>query len=262
MDALRNIFYRLELIVDGVACIKISDPEVKRILVEQLDQDGNGEVNESEAVNVQIKANWFQNNQEIRTFRELKKFKGLTSAHDYVFRGSSIEVIEFSEGQSLRGGAFFDCLNLREIVLPPDMTNLNWLNNNPALERCDLPETLEAIGADVFSSSQMESIIIPEKVSSIGGGAFRYCNKLKKLVVKTNLITTFGGNFLADCPIIEDFVIYTETPPALGWGSLDRTNSIMKIYVPDSSVDVYKAANGWKNRANYIYPISSYAGEL
>ena len=258
VDALKNIFNKLELIVNGIACIKISDPEVKRILVEQLDKDGNGEVNENESENVAIHASWFSGNQKIKTFREMKKFKGVYSTHNYVFKDSTIEVIEFSAGQSLAGGAFYDCLNLREIVLPPDMTNLNWLKNNPSLEHVEIPETVESIGADIFSYSLLEKIIIPEKVSSIGGGAFRYCNKLKILIIKTNLITNFSGYFLSDCPNVEVFVLYAKVPPILGWGSFDRTNSAMKIYVPDDSVLAYQAANGWKNRANYIYPLSSY----
>ena len=258
VDALKNIFNKLELIVEGIACIKFADPEVKRILVEQLDRDGNGEVNENESINVFLQSGWFQGNQKIKTFREMKRFKGLHSTHNYTFRNSTIEVIEFAAGQSLPGGAFYDCAYLREIVLPADMTDLNWFGAIPALEHIDLPETLESIGADIFAYSQLEEIIIPERVSSMLGGAFRYCSKLKKLIIKTNLITTFGGNFLADCPNIEDFVLYTETPPTLGWGSFDRTNSAMKIYVPDDSVLAYQAANGWKNRANYIYPLSSY----
>lgn len=258
VDALKNIFNKLELIVNGIACIKISDPEVKRILVEQLDKDGNGEVNENESENVAIHASWFSGNQKIKTFREMKKFKGIYSTHNYVFKDSTIEVIEFSAGQSLAGGAFYDCLNLREIVLPPDMTNLNWLKNNPSLEHVEIPETVESISADIFSYSLLEKIIIPEKVSSIGGGAFRYCNKLKILIIKTNLITNFSGYFLSDCPNVEVFVLYAKVPPILGWGSFDRTNSAMKIYVPDDSVLAYQAANGWKNRANYIYPLSSY----
>ena len=49
VDALRNVFTRLELILDGVACIKFADPEVKRICVKNWDDDGNGEINVSEA---------------------------------------------------------------------------------------------------------------------------------------------------------------------------------------------------------------------
>lgn len=262
MDSLKNVFNRLTLIVDGIACIKISDPEVKRILVEQLDRDGNGEINESEAINVQIGANWFKGNKKIKTFRELKKFKGLYSTYNNTFNGSTIEEVEFSAGQSLAGGAFSDCLNLREIILPPDMTLLNWLMNNPALEHIHLPDTLKMIDANQFTYSSLSEITIPENVDTIGAGLCRYCHKLKKIVIKTNLITATGGYFLVDCPNLEELIMHTATPPTFNWGSLDGTNSMVKIYVPDASVSAYKATAGWKNRAEYIYPLSSYSGEL
>ena len=155
MEELRKVFDRLTLLVDGIACIKIADPEVKRILVEHLDRDGNGEVNEDEAVNVQIGTNWFKGNNKIRTFCELKKFKGLNSPYNNTFNGSTIEEVEFSAGQSLAGGAFNDCLKLRRIILPSDMILLNWLSNNPSLDQIDLPETIKTIEANQFTYSSL-----------------------------------------------------------------------------------------------------------
>ncbi len=32
------------------------------------------------------------------------------------------------------------------------------------------------------------------------------------------------------------------------------------IYVPDTSVDVYKSADGWSSQAAKIQPLSTYAG--
>lgn len=258
MDALRKVFDRLTLIVDGIACIKIADPEVKRILVEQLDRDGNGEVNENESVDILIGATWFKGNQKIKTFCELKKFKGIYTPYNNTFNGSTIEEIEFSAGQSLAGGAFYDCLNLRRIILPPDMTLLNWLSNNPSLDHIQLPETLKTIDSNQFTYSALEELIVPENVETIGAGLCRYCHKLRKVIIKTNLITATGGYFLVDCPNLEKLIIYTVTPPTFNWGSFDDTPSTVKIYVPDASVSAYKTTAGWKNRANYIYPLSSY----
>lgn len=260
VEELRKVFDRLTLIVDGIACIKIADPEVKRILVEHLDRDGNGEVNEDESVDIRIGATWFRGNQKIKTFCELKKFKGLNSPYNNTFNGSTIEEVEFSAGQSLAGGAFNDCLKLRRIILPSDMILLNWLSNNPSLDQIDLPETIKTIEANQFTYSSLSEIVIPENVETIGAGLCRYCHKLRKVIIKTNLITAIGGYFLVDCPNLEKLIIYTVTPPTFNWGSFDDTPSTVKIYVPDASVSAYKTTAGWKNRANYIYPISSYEG--
>ena len=46
VDALREIFNRLNLIIDGIACVRIADPEILRILKEKLDVDNIGAISE------------------------------------------------------------------------------------------------------------------------------------------------------------------------------------------------------------------------
>lgn len=50
-------------------------------------------------------------------------------------------------------------------------------------------------------------------------------------------------------------LMYSETPPAL---SGNPTVGEYPIYVPDESVAAYKAADGWVNVADYIFPASKY----
>lgn len=71
VDALREIFNRLNLIIDGIACVRIADPEILRILKEKLDVDNIGAMSEEYIKNqISITNAWFQANKSIKTFDE------------------------------------------------------------------------------------------------------------------------------------------------------------------------------------------------
>lgn len=58
----------------------------------------------------------------------------------------------------------------------------------------------------------------------------------------------------------KNMVVEAETPPSVeGLGSSFGGDG---IYVPDSAVDAYKAANEWGSKAEIIFPISEYEGNL
>ena len=258
VDMLRNVFKRLTLILDGVPCIKITDPEVKRIFIEKYDKDGNGEINVSESENLNIGICFYQN-KKIKTFNEIKKFKGLHTNNSNSFAESTIEEIEFAAGQYLEAVAFANCLNLRHIVLPSDMTKLNWFNNNPALETIDLPDTITHIDANQLSYSGLKEFTLPPRMTKVTAGLCQYCDKLEKVTILSE-ISSLELNAFKGSANIKSFILYTIIPPTLVWGALSDTNLYMKIYVPDESVDAYKTATGWKSRFEYIYPLSQYKG--
>ena len=63
--------------------------------------------------------------------------------------------------------------------------------------------------------------------------------------------------------ILKNLVVEATTPPDIDAVACDlQFDENSKIYVPSSSVDTYKAANGWSTFANKIEPISNYQGNL
>ena len=60
---------------------------------------------------------------------------------------------------------------------------------------------------------------------------------------------------------LEKLVVEATTPPDFSNYDASSWNDGL-VYVPDTSVDAYKAANTWSTIANYIYPISEYSGNL
>ena len=113
--------------------------------------------------------------------------------------------------------AFFNCVSLQNIKLPPNTTSL--------------------AGTVFQGCSSLESIDIPATVSSIGSNCFVGCSSMQYAIVR---------------PI---------TPPTLGNGTTFGTRgTTYPIYVPDESVEAYKAANYWNGEiiVGRIRPISEF----
>lgn len=91
-----------------------------------------------------------------------------------------------------------------------------------------LPQNLTKIGNNCFEGSFIKQITIPDTVTEIGDRAFYYCEQLAS-------ITCLAA-----------------TPPALGTDALYTDTAGFTIKVPAASVAAYKAADGWKDYANYI----------
>ena len=70
-------------------------------------------------------------------------------------------------------------------------------------------------------------------------------------------ITGITNNFPENA---KNIVVEAETPPYVeGLGSSFQGDG---IYVPDSAVNTYKAASGWNDKTEIIFPISEYQGNL
>jgi hypothetical protein len=79
---------------------------------------------------------------------------------------------------------------------------------------------------------KLNSVEIGNSINSIGELAFGYCSKLTSVTITAI------------------------TPPTLGSDVFTSTSSDLQIYVPDESVNAYKAAANWSTYASKIKPIS------
>lgn len=111
------------------------------------------------------------------------------------------------------------------------------------------------------------------KVTQVGRSLCRNCPKLEivKLppTIEKMYDSPFGGNYLSS---IKAIYLPCDTPPTIHNGSdeltdenicnkiwgVDRYSTQLKIYVPDSSVNIYKADIAWSEFADNIVPLSQY----
>lgn len=93
---------------------------------------------------------------------------------------------------------------------------------------------------------------IPNSVTTIGNGAFMYTSAAATIDIPASV--TSIESYAFNKSVIKIVKINTSTPPKLGSYSPFISSAI--IYVPDNSVDTYKAANIWSALADRIKPIS------
>lgn len=158
--------------------IDFADAEVKRICVENWDNNGDGELSKAEAAAVTTlkKDNGdgtfgdpvFKENTTITSFDELQYFTGLTSVEE---------------------DAFFKCTNLTSVIVPKNVKTIEY----QAFLSCKylsvvLPEGLTKIGVFAFGNcSYMKKIKLPESLERIERSAFADCFTLNALYIPKNV---------------------------------------------------------------------------
>ena len=116
-------------------------------------------------------------------------------------------------------------------------TLIQYAKGNTETTSYAVPDGVMRIGANAFSNSDhLTDVVIPASVESIGEYGFNSCSKLATIRVfrgAANGITTIG----------EDAFTMRSSDPAY---------SSRRIYVPKSALEVYCAANIWKDYASKI----------
>jgi hypothetical protein len=185
----------------------------------------------------------------------------VTSIGNYAFYYCrSLSSITIPDGvTSIGNDAFRGCSPLSSITIPDGVTSIG----NYAFYYCrslssiTIPDGVTSIGSNAFYyCSPLSSITIPDGVTSIGNYAFCNCYSLSSITIPDG-VTSIGSNAFYNCLSMSQYVFLSTTPPILvATNAFSSILSSTKIYVPDASVDAYKAATNWAIYGDYIYPIS------
>ena len=113
------------------------------------------------------------------------------------------------------------------------------------LVQINLPNSITSIGNNSFYSCKgLLSIIIPNSVTAIGDYAFQQCSAMKSITLGSGLQTIGDqGLYKTGIKVINSL---SAVPPALGQFALEY-NYISIVYVPSSSVSLYKSVAGWQS---------------
>jgi hypothetical protein len=106
----------------------------------------------------------------------------------------------------------------------------------------------------VEGCTSLEKVEFPSAISLSGNYSFQLG---RTMIIGPNC-TSLGGRIWQGNNALREFVCKAVIPPTYTGYPLSGTDSSMSIYVPDGSVDAYKAASGWSGFASQIKPLSEY----
>ena len=135
---------------------------------------------------------------------------------------------------SIGNGAFYECTGL---------TSISVENGNPKYDTRDNCNAIIETSSNTLIAGCKTSII-PNSVTSIGGGAFYYCTGLTSITIG-NSVTSIGGSAFYGCSRLASVTVELESPLTIGNSTFsNRANAT--LYVPYGSTAAYEAANYWK----------------
>lgn len=241
--------------------INFNDIIVKSICLQNWDTNGDGELSYDEAAAVTTIGTIFKENTEIREFKELKYFTGLTAIDDQAFsKCNNLLSIEIPQNVQSIGSESFFC----QYYIPDPGTTIY----NSSLISVILPNGLKSIGTKSFAyCEQLKNIKFPNSILSIGTAAFRHCHNLTSIEIPQGAIEssafsmcenvktiTIGKGVTAiaslafnGCGSNPTVYCLPSTPPTCEKTSFKAP---LTIYVPIGSEDVYKEQ--WDTFADYI----------
>ena len=115
-----------------------------------------------------------------------------------------------------------------------------------------IPDSVTSIGVGAFRyCTSLTSITIPDSVTEIGDSAFNGCTSLTSVTIPDG-VTSIGMQAFAGCTSLTSVYCKPTTPPTGSFWMFDNNASGRKIYVPMESVEAYKSASYWKDYASDI----------
>ena len=256
--------------------IRFKDNVVLQLLLNNNYGDGTG-ITYEKAQTITSISNIFSNNTDITSFDELKEFKNVTTCPRFYYCTNLVSIdcsnITVFNHECLRecnnlttlknlgkftltgSGQFVNCYNLQlDKDVFKDFTDIPWnlCSHNYVITDMDL-----------------------QNATTIRGGAFSNCNKLKNINIinceyigsfafdrtiieklELNKITTIENRAFEACNNLKTIIIrQSNSVPKLDWGN---KFDFATIYVPDLLVEEYKITDYWSYFADNIKPLSEY----
>jgi hypothetical protein len=136
------------------------------------------------------------------------------------------------------------------IILPD---KLEYIASSAFLESTvkfeELPDGIQSIPYRALANTQSQSLTLGDNLENIGIEALCSSSKLKFLSLGKN-VETIGENAIADLGSLETLVCKAKTPPQApkAFSGIEFDKVILEV--PESSVNLYRNAEGWKQFRN------------
>ena len=163
---------------------------------------------------------------------------------------AKIKKIDLSKTQvtSIRQYAFSYCMNLKEAILPENLTSLG----SGAFWHCEKMEKINlgritSVGPYCFQScTNLKNIEIPDSVTGIYQCSFQFCSSLEKLIIP-NSVTNINFAAFADCEKIQEIRIPSSVT-TISYNVFSGSAIGGKMYVPFTKEE--GKPSGWHDQWN------------
>jgi hypothetical protein len=151
--------------------------------------------------------------------------------------------------------AFWSCYNLTSVTIPNSVTSIgrSTFDGCSSLTSITIPNSVTSMGSYAFSGcTGLTSITIPNSVTSIGGSAFSGCSGLTSITIP-NSVTSIGEGAFYNCTGLTSVYNYSTLPQSINSYVFKYVNtSTCTLYVPEESIELYRAADGWKDFGSIV----------
>lgn len=245
-------------------CSAMDDVNFMRFCYDHFDVNKDGKVSKEEAKAVRVID--FEENlssserDKIVSIKGIEYFANLEELNCYDCEG--LLVADLKANKQLRSICFRACYALTSVTLPNSVTTIEdyAFYDCAALTSVTIPNSVTTIGEGAFNDCEaLTSITIPDSVTTIEWGAFYGCSALTSVTIPDS-VTKISDCAFSYCSSLSAVYCKPTIPPATGGyikhGIFKENASNRIIYVPaskdDSIINAYKAADGWKDYADYI----------
>lgn len=184
---------------------------------------------------------------------------GVTSIGSYAFYGCSqlTNIVIPSDVTSIGDSVFYGCSSLTNVNIPNGVRTIggNAFQGCANLTNVTIADSVTTIGSYAFSGcTHLANVVLPKALRTIGQYFFEKCTSLESIDIPQN-VGNMSSNAFKDCSNLTSITVRATTPPTIATNTFSNVPTTANIYVPSGSVEAYKSANRWSERAAYIQAI-------
>ena len=132
---------------------------------------------------------------------------------------------------------FNNCSTITRVELPKTIKTVSGFANCTALKSITIPEGTETIGG--FSGSGLESIVIPNSVTTIGARAFYDCTALKSVTLpKNENFTAIRDRTFYNCTALTECIVPSSVE-LMEYEVFKNCTSLTNLVLPEGLTTIY-----------------------